>query len=81
MRHVFLFNRCRYSHENFLLFASLQNEIDLGENENIKKNLKLVVTDNLKQDVMSIVEKEGSEVNVFIDEYSVQSKQDTEIIN
>ena len=64
-----------------LLYSSLLNEIELVKDENIKKNLKLVVTDNLKQDVLSVVEKQDNKLNIFIDEYSVNSMQDTKVID
>ena len=63
------------------LYCSLLNEIDLSKNENLKKNLQLVLTDNLQRDVISIVEKQGKDINVFIDEYAVNNKEDTKIID
>ena len=63
-----------------LLYCSLLNEIEQSD-EKIKNNLKLCITNNLKSDVIPFVKEKKKKVNIFIDEYSVNSKQDLETID
>merc|ERR1712150_401329 len=64
-----------------LLYCSLLNEKHLQENKNLKENLRIVLTDSLERDVMSVIEKERNDIHVFVDEFAVDNEKDTKIID
>merc|ERR1711971_194442 len=51
------------------------------KNKKIEENLRIVLTDNLEDDVMSVFEKEGNKIHVFVDEFAINTEKDTKMID